>query len=118
MSSTLPDAGDAPNGRHLRRPPFSSIASMPICSPMRLELGSIKVANGRAEWAAAVILLVPFAGIIVLLSALGMGFGVLLGVTMAFGIPVSGARIRLARYLRDRWAWASEEPWGRSRSRR
>ena len=70
---------------------------------MRLELGSIEVAKGRAEWAAAIILLVPLVGVIVLLSELGAGLGILLGVTMAFGIPASGGRKRLARYLRDRY---------------
>lgn len=69
---------------------------------MRLELGTIKVAKGHDEWAAAIILLIPYAGAIVLLSAPGVGFGGLLVLVVAFGVPASGARIRLARYLRDR----------------
>jgi hypothetical protein len=69
---------------------------------MGLKLGSVDVAKGRAEWAAAVILLVTFLGVVVLLSLLGAGLGVLLGVTVAFGVPASAMRARLARYLRDR----------------
>ena len=52
-------------------------------------------AKGRYEWAAAGILWVPFASLIVLLSEVGAGLGVLLGVTMIFGIPAY--RLRKAR---------------------
>lgn len=69
---------------------------------MRLELGSIKVAKGRAEWVAAVILVIPFVGLIVLLAALGVGYAALLGMTIALGISASRARVRLARPLHDR----------------
>jgi hypothetical protein len=69
---------------------------------MRFELGSITVAKGRDEWTAAGIVLIPYAGAIVLLSALGVDFGFLLGMTVGFGIPASGARIRLARHLHAR----------------
>jgi hypothetical protein len=59
-------------------------------------------AKDRYEWLAAMILLLPFASVIVLLSLLGVGYAGVLIVAMIFGVPASGARRRLASRLRKR----------------
>lgn len=59
-------------------------------------------ARDRFEWLAALLILVPFIGLVVLLNLLGVGTSGLLAVTLIVGIPASSLRRRVAARLRAR----------------
>jgi hypothetical protein len=57
-------------------------------------------AKDRYEWAAVGLLMIPLVVIVLALSALGAGYGVVLGVVIVVGVPASGWRKTLAAKLR------------------